>query len=157
MVEESKEFDLFSNQVSANPAWLLDNRKSSYTDNPKSKKKQPMTAEVQYSEERYRNLLDTFNLQSKVVAASESTAFIVDKIRNIAEFLIFAQRNQNSNYFDDFVEEGILQKHFSRLLAQKNRLIQIQIIQTVAILVQNIQERAHLFYLLGNPFITELI
>lgn len=39
----------------------------------------------------------------------------------------------------------------------KNRLISIQLIQTVSILVQNISEKAHLFYILGNPFLTQLI
>lgn len=51
----------------------------------------------------------------------------------------------------------MLERHFSRLLSFKNRLVQIQVIQTTSILVQNLHDKAHLFYILGNPFISELI
>jgi len=42
-------------------------------------------------------------------------------------------------------------------MAFKHRLIHIQVIQTISILVQNIEDKAHLFYVLGNPFLAQLI
>ena len=89
-----------------------------------------------YSLEKYRNLLEYF--RDVQVLTPESPQFIVEKIRNLAEFLVYGQKYEKSVYFEEFIEENVCQGHLSRFLAFKNRLIHIQVIQTVSILVQNI-------------------
>ena len=91
------------------------------------------------------------------VLTPDSPRYVVEKTRNLAEFLVYGQKYDESTYFEEFIEEDVLKGHLSRFLAFKNRLISIQVIQTVSILVQNIEDKAHLFYLLGNPFLSQLI
>lgn len=105
-----------------------------------------------YAIELFRSLLDYF--RDVQVLTPESPGFIVEKIRYLAEFLVYGQEYDYTLYFEEFIEENVCQGHLARFLQFKNRLIQIQIIQTVSILVQNIKEKSHLFYLLGNPFLT---
>jgi len=110
---------------------------------------------LKYSLDKFRSLLDYFrNVQ---VLTPDSPPYVVEKVRNLAEFLVYGQEYGRSAYFEEFIEENVCQGHLSRFLAFNNRLIHIQLIQTMSILVQNIKEKSHLFYLLGNPFLNHLI
>lgn len=79
-----------------------------------------------YSLERYRELLDYFR-DVQIVTPGTHT-YLVEKIRNLAEFLVYGQKFDVSTYFEEFIEENVCQGHLTRFLSFKNRLIQIQII-----------------------------
>ena len=83
--------------------------------------------------------------------------YIVEKVRNLSEFLVYGEKTNQTQYFEMFIEENVLQGDLSRFLQFNHVAINIQIIQTMSILVQNIQEHRHLFYILGNPFLNQLI
>ena len=50
------------------------------------------------------------------------------KIRDLAEFLVFAEKYDITHYFDLLIEENVLQLDFPRFLSFNHRLINIQII-----------------------------
>jgi hypothetical protein len=61
----------------------------------------------------------------------------VECVRNLAEFLCFSEQ-QGLDYFQEFICNDVLTLDLPRILQFNNRLVSIQIIQTVSILVQNI-------------------
>ena len=79
-----------------------------------------------YSLERYRELLEYF--RDVQVMTPDTPAYLVEKIRNLAEFLVYGQKFDTSIYFEEFIEENVCQGHLTRFLSYKNRLVQIQII-----------------------------
>ena len=76
-----------------------------------------------YSIDRYRNLLQYF--RDVQVLTPDSPRYVVEKTRNLAEFLVYGQKYDESTYFEEFIEEDVLKGHLSRFLAFKNRLISI--------------------------------
>lgn len=83
--------------------------------------------EKNYSLEKYRSLLDYFR-DFQVLTVPESANIIADRIRMLAEFLIYGQKINESIYFEEFIEENVCIRHFTRFLNFKNRVIQIQVI-----------------------------
>ena len=59
-----------------------------------------------YSEEKFRVLLVYFRDIQMITPSSD--VFVVEKIRNLAEFLVFGEKYELSHYFDLFIEENIL-------------------------------------------------
>ena len=86
-----------------------------------------------YNEQNYRSLLAYF--KDVQIVTKTNPSFIVEKIRDLAEFLIFAEKYGLSHYFDMLIEDNTLQEDFSRFLSFNNKQINIQIIQTISILV----------------------
>ena len=94
-------------------------------------------------------------------------------IRNIAEYAVYSEKF-NKNFLDNLIEKNVF-KTFTSILAMNNRLINIQLIQTTSILLQNIKaeekkckSRSLLFfssnlvvvcvdYILSHPFLNRLI
>lgn len=51
----------------------------------------------------------------------------------------------------------MLQGDIARFLLFNHRLVNIQIIQTTSMLIQNLENQTRVYYLLGNPFLNQLI
>ena len=62
---------------------------------------------------------------------------VVEIIRNIAEYAVYSEKF-NKNFLDNLIERNVF-RDFTSILAQNNRLINIQLIQTTSILLQNIK------------------
>ncbi|ACO61886.1 predicted protein, partial [Micromonas commoda] len=83
---------------------------------------------------------------------------LVETFREIAELMIWGDQNEPS-FFDAFVEMRTL-THFSRFINQQARHrshLTLQLLQTLSIMVQNIQLETSLFYLFSNNHVNELI
>ena len=59
-----------------------------------------------YSEDKFRVLLAYFRDIQMITPTID--VFVVEKIRNLAEFLVFGEKYGLSHYFDLFIEENIL-------------------------------------------------
>ena len=62
---------------------------------------------------------------------------VVEIIRNIAEYAVYSEKF-NKNFLDNLIEQNVF-KAFASILSVNNRLINIQLIQTTSILLQNIK------------------
>ena len=62
---------------------------------------------------------------------------VVEIIRNIAEYAVYSEKF-NKNFLDNLIEQNVF-KAFASILNLNNRLINIQLIQTTSILLQNIK------------------
>ena len=62
--------------------------------------------------------------------------FYVEVIRNLSEFIVYGEKFKK-NYFDIFCERNTLES-FSRILNLNNRFVNMQLIQTSSIFLQNI-------------------
>ena len=62
---------------------------------------------------------------------------VVEIIRNIAEYAIYSEKF-NKNFMDNLIEQNVF-KNFASILNLNNRLVNIQLIQTTSILLQNIK------------------
>ena len=56
-------------------------------------------------------------------------------------------------YFDEMMASDVLLVHLPRILRMNDRLVNIQLIQTVSILVQYIEDAGNLTILVGADFI----
>ena len=72
---------------------------------------------------------------------------VVEIIRNIAEYAVYSEKF-NKNFLDNLIEQNVF-KAFASILNMNNRLINIQLIQTTSILLQNIkaEEKKCKYYL----------
>jgi hypothetical protein len=82
---------------------------------------------------------------------------IVDSIRSLAEFICYSEQYK-LNYFDSvLMSTDVLLVDLPRILQFDNRTVNTQLIQTVSILVQNIDDTGNLTVLLGADLIRQLI
>ena len=80
---------------------------------------------AQYSEDKLVTLIAWLKNQQKPTEFNH--IYIVENIRTLTEFLIFAEKYDKS-YFELFIDENVLQGDIARLLLFNHRLISIQII-----------------------------
>lgn len=76
----------------------------------------------------------------------------MDSLRNLAEFICYSEQYKMT-YFDLLMSTDVLLVHLPRLLTLDNRLVNTQLIQTISILVQNIDDLGNLTVLLGAGII----
>jgi len=74
-----------------------------------------------------------YEIEKTKVVSEFNYLTLIEQIRRLAEFLIYAEKFQK-NYFELFIEINILE-HFTRFLFQGNRNVNIQLIQTMSILI----------------------
>ena len=114
-----------------------------------------MDIDEAYSTENYKNLLyeieDIVDLKMNIENIEKS----IENIRNISEFLIYGC-SKNKTYFEIFEERNILYT-FDNILDIGNEMINMQLIQTTSILIQNLNQEQDLFYFFSHPFLNKLI
>ena len=67
--------------------------------------------------------------------------FIVEVVRNVAEYCVFGER-AGKHHMDHFIESNCFNL-FSQILHQNNKLVNMQLIQTTSILLQNLKSDTH--------------
>lgn len=89
---------------------------------------------------------------------SQNLAQLVEGIRLVAEVMIWGDQNDPVHFFEFFCEKAFL-SHFSKYLAQRDCApqLQVQIIQSLSILIANTNNTEMIFYMLSNNHINDLI
>lgn len=112
---------------------------------------------VQRLQELYATLYKYQDLSSSSMASANGQATLIETIRAIAEVIVYGDQH-TEQLFDYFCEKNMLPL-FLGLLDQPNcsMPLQVQIIQSVSILVQNIRSEISLYYTLSNNHVNRLI
>jgi len=105
---------------------------------------------------------DAVNLKSLIQCVHEiqkvdeqNQHFYVEVVRHLSEFVVYGEKYHNV-YFDVFCEKNTLDA-FSHALSFNNRFLNMQLIQTTAILLQNVDTVTKRYYILSHPFVNKLI
>ena len=61
--------------------------------------------DAKYSVARFRRLLDYF--RELQIMTPDTPPLLVERIRNLAEYLVYGQKINDSVYFEDFIEENV--------------------------------------------------
>jgi hypothetical protein len=104
------------------------------------------------------NLSSLHQQLSKVTVVNDrNRAAVVENLRTIAELIIWGDKHDPA-FFDFFLEKQVL-SIFWRLLAQELTPIpvKVQLLQTLSILIQNIDAGPSVYFILSNNHINELI
>ena len=80
----------------------------------------------------------------------------VELLRKLAEMVIYGERNGIDGFFEMFVERHVLALLVNELGSSSAR-IETQILQTIAILVQNVREPGSLYLLLSSNHVNTLV
>eukprot|EP00667_Euglena_gracilis_P009497 EG_transcript_9653 len=111
-------------------------------------------AASKFSLEHLQQLFDRLVQHERNVGANADQ--LVETLREIAELLIWGDQH-NPEFFDYFLEKQILQ-HFIRVLFQvRHHAVQVQIIQTLSMLVANVSNELSLYYILSGNHINNLL
>ena len=84
---------------------------------------------------------------------------LVELIRSVSEIIIYGeQHTEQELIFDYFCEKNMLALLTDMMRASwSDEVVQTQVIQTIAILVQNVRNETSLYYLLSNNYVNEII
>ena len=113
------------------------------------------TSSVKYT---VANLSSLYLQLSKVTVVNERNRdMVVESLRTITELLVWGDKH-DPTFFEFFLEKNVLAT-FWRLLAQPSSCVQVQmqLLQALAILIQNLEDSSSVFYILSNNHINELI
>mmetsp|Transcript_61068 Transcript_61068/g.137871 ORF Transcript_61068/g.137871 Transcript_61068/m.137871 type:complete len:1000 (-) Transcript_61068:101-3100(-) len=114
------------------------------------------TSNKPYSIDHLHKLYDRLT----ILQESEEREIMVEVIRQITEALIWGEQNDpDRTFFDFFCEKKIL-AYFVMLLQPARDLpktVQVQLLQTLSMLVQNIHRDTSLYYLFSNNYVNQLI
>jgi protein CLEC16A len=96
-------------------------------------------------------------LQRTSVVSERNRATVVDALRTTAELVLWGDQNDPA-LFEFFLEKNIL-GIFWRLLEQWDTpsSVKVQILQTLSILISNIEAGPSIYYILSNDHINQLI
>jgi hypothetical protein len=117
----------------------------------------PGSRPEKYSLQHLQHLYKVLSKMQPVNVSKRSQA--VEILRSISEVIIYGDQRQTNQIFDYFCEKNMLFL-FTQMLQVPGgcgSAISRQIIQTVSILIQNIQNPTYLFYLLSNNHVNEII
>lgn len=85
-------------------------------------------------------------------------AEIVETIRQLAEVVIYGDRVSDDAYFELFMERKMMATLVTlATLTGVNPAIQVQVLQTISILVQNLRHEKSLFLLLSSNHVNQLV
>ena len=131
-------------------------KKQSLLATPASKKTSLKTTTIGVQPQGYtpgelRRLLKTLSSSTRWTALRSSVAVLVECLRRIAEVVIWGDQHDTS-IFTVFRQEDGLQRLAHLLKKKSNRQgpVAVQLLQTFAMLVQNIREKSSLMYLLNH-------
>ncbi|DBB13964.1 TPA: hypothetical protein ACH3X3_000941 [Trebouxia sp. C0006] len=109
-----------------------------------------------FSIEHLRHLREVL-IRNPVVTDANRDA-IVETLRSIAELMVWGDQH-DPKFLDYFLENNILQ-HFTHILQQRSNRrgeVAVQVLQTLSMLIQNIQSKTAIFYLFSNNHINEVV
>ena len=110
----------------------------------------------------HRGTTGSYSSSSSSAAATAAAAkrdTVVELIRSVSEIIIYGEQHaEHEVIFDYFCEKNMLALLTDMMKAPWNDdLVKMQIVQTLAILVQNVCNETSLYYLLSNNFVNEII
>ncbi|CAI2383809.1 unnamed protein product [Moneuplotes crassus] len=108
-----------------------------------------------FSPKNLRNLIDEIEEIVHQDLTSCQVEAAIENVRHLSEFLIYSKKKQLT-YFEFFIEKKVLDT-FSNILIKCNNDINIQLIQTMSILIQNIENEQDYYYLFSHSFLNKLI
>ncbi|KAF8073073.1 ema [Scenedesmus sp. PABB004] len=113
-------------------------------------------AVAKFSEEELRELYQTL-LRNPVVGES-NRALVVETIRRIAEYMIWADQH-DPRLFDFFLENNIMTYLHRVLLQPANRAGEVakQVLQTLSIIIQNVRSETAVFFLFSNNHVNNIV
>lgn len=108
-----------------------------------------------FSKDKFRRLILDIEEIVDDELTEQKLSKSVENIRYLSEFLIYSTRNELT-YFELFIERRVLDT-FSGILNKRSLELNMQLIQTMSILIQNIADTEQSIYLFCHPFLNELI
>ncbi|GFE54965.1 hypothetical protein BaOVIS_023690 [Babesia ovis] len=97
------------------------------------------------------------NALNRQAATTASAVDVVDALKQLAELLIWGDKNDNDALFDYFCEENLMEFLTSELPNSPIKLVRIQLLQTMSMLVHNLGNEKMLYYVLSNNYMNTLI
>jgi protein CLEC16A len=103
-----------------------------------------------FSLERLKELVAT--LQKNPITTPRNRGVLVETLRELAELLVWGDQN-DEKLFDYFLEKNVFGV-LLRIMEQKDAVVQVQLLQSLSILLENITTSSSLYYILsqGNFF-----
>ena len=100
-----------------------------------------------------RRLTDVLRVTPASGFSRHTASQVVETFREIAELMIYGDQHDPS-FFDAFIEQRVM-AHFTKFISppgggRPDRDIALQLLQTLAIVVQNIREETSLFFLFSE-------
>ena len=104
-----------------------------------------------------RRLTDVLRVTPASGFSRATSSTVVETFREIAELMIYGDQHDPS-FFDVFVEQRVM-AHFTKFLTppggdRADRQIVLQLLQTLAIVIQNIREETSLFFLFSEQHVS---
>eukprot|EP00400_MALV-I_sp_L67-5_P000820 gene820-866_t len=115
--------------------------------------KRPGEVTLQRFQELYQKL---FAYRTEIDESNKEV--VVNIIQQMTSALVWGEKNNDSSLFDFFCEKNLL-AFFVRILGLPRvpKSVKVQIMQTLSMLLQNIQQETSLYYLLSNNYVNQLI
>jgi protein CLEC16A len=119
----------------------------------------PLVDKQSNSLERLHRLHDAFLITlAKMQTKRASDADLIEGLRAIAECVAYGEAADDSQYFELFCEVGLMQIFVQVAHGAKHSIAaKTQVIQSMALLIQNIRSTTSLYLLLSNNHINQLI
>eukprot|EP00635_Sarcinochrysidales_sp_CCMP3193_P001934 CAMPEP_0118911434 /NCGR_PEP_ID=MMETSP1166-20130328/13130_1 /TAXON_ID=1104430 /ORGANISM="Chrysoreinhardia sp, Strain CCMP3193" /LENGTH=120 /DNA_ID=CAMNT_0006850919 /DNA_START=29 /DNA_END=387 /DNA_ORIENTATION=- len=113
------------------------------------------------SSERYHayevlDLQEVVDQLEKSFGGSLPDSETVELLRKLAELVIYGERQEQEGFFEVFVERHVLALLVGQL-ERASTTVETQILQTIAILVQNVREPGSLYVLLSANHVNKLV
>lgn len=83
--------------------------------------------------------------------------FVIEAIRSIAELIIWGDQNDDSSFFELFMEKQIMGEFVRVLRTSRTLAVSFQLLQSMSILIQNLRKEHAIYYLLSNEHMNHLI
>ena len=96
-----------------------------------------------------------FRDSSSSGASEQQVATCVENLRSLSELMIYGDKH-NEQFFEFFCEKNMLTL-LMNIIRENNLLVQVQVIQSMSILVQNMTNETAVYYLLSNNHINDII
>lgn len=95
-------------------------------------------------------------LESAAQGSNVPHATLVQTLKELGEIMVYGDR-QSETYFEYFCERGVMRLMNQVMKSTPSPQVRTQILQTLMILLQNIQNERSLFYLLSNNQVNDLL
>ena len=96
-------------------------------------------------------------LSKNPVITRKNEADVRETMREMTELLVWGDQHDSPQFFDYFLEKNLLTYLMNTLLsANTPNSVQVQILQTLAILIENIRSQNAVFYMLSNNHINAI-
>ncbi|XP_057818483.2 protein TRANSPARENT TESTA 9 isoform X2 [Cryptomeria japonica] len=82
--------------------------------------------------------------------------FVIETLRSIAELVTYGDQHDPS-FFEFFMEKQVMSQFLRVLKISKTESIAIQLLQTLSIMIQNLQSEQAIYYLFSNGHVNNLI